>query len=94
MLTGITDDDVRKTIDLDRLERRLASADVLVAHNCAFDSARIGSLLPGIADAAWACSANDFDWPSQGFDGASCSICLCRPVGSPMRTARWLTSSP
>lgn len=69
-LTGITDADVRgKTIDLDRLERRLADADVLVAHNCAFDAAFIENLLPGIAGAAWACSANDFDWLEAGLDG-------------------------
>ncbi len=69
-LTGITDADVRgKTIDLDRLERRLASADVLVAHNAAFDAAFVESLLPGIAGAAWVCSASDFDWLEAGFDG-------------------------
>lgn len=69
-LTGITDDDVRgMSIDLDRLERRLAGVDVLVAHNCAFDAAFVGSLLPGLASAAWACSANDFDWLEAGFDG-------------------------
>ncbi len=69
-LTGITDADVRdKTIDLDRLERRLAGADALVAHNCAFDAAFVENLLPGLAGAAWACSANDFDWLEAGFDG-------------------------
>lgn len=69
-LTGIADTDVRgKTIDLDRLERRLGRADVLVAHNCAFDAAFVENLLPGIAGAAWACSANDFDWLEAGFDG-------------------------
>lgn len=69
-LTGITDDDVRgKTIDLDKLESRLAQADVLVAHNCAFDAAFLESLLPGLAGSAWACSAHDFDWFEAGFDG-------------------------
>lgn len=69
-LTGITDADVRgKTIDLDRLERRLASADVLVAHNCSFDLAFVENLLPGLAGAAWACSANNFDWLEAAFDG-------------------------
>lgn len=69
-LTGITDADVRgKTIDLDRLQHRLASAEVLVAHNAAFDAAFIANLLPGIAGAAWACSATDFDWLEAGFDG-------------------------
>lgn len=69
-LTGITDDDVRgRTIDLDRLERLLASADVRVAHSAAFDIAFLESLMPGLAGASWACSANDFDWLVAGFDG-------------------------
>lgn len=69
-LTGITDAHVRgKSIDLDRLEARLSSADVLVAHNCAFDAAFLGHLLPGLAGAAWACSASDFDWLEAGLDG-------------------------
>lgn len=70
VLTGITDDDVRgKTIDLDRLERLLASADVRVAHSAAFDIAFIDNLMPGLAGAAWACSMADFDWLAAGFDG-------------------------
>lgn len=69
-ITGISDADVlRKAIDLDRLEARLASADALIAHNCAFDAAFIGNLMPGLAEAPWACSANDFDWLGSGFDG-------------------------
>ncbi|AXJ94951.1 MULTISPECIES: 3'-5' exonuclease [unclassified Sphingomonas] len=69
-LTGITDDDVRgKAIDLDILQRRLARADVLIAHNCAFDAAFIENLMPAIAGKAWACSASDFDWVEAGFDG-------------------------
>lgn len=69
-LTGITDNDVRgKMIDLDRLERRLAVADIRIAHNARFDIAFLESLLPGLAGAAWACSATDFDWVAAGFDG-------------------------
>lgn len=69
-LTGLTDDDVRgKVIDLDRLERVLAGADVLIAHNCRFDAAFLEDLMPGLAGAAWACSASDFDWVAAGFDG-------------------------
>ena len=69
-LTGITDDDVRgRTIDLDRLERLLAGAAVRVAHQASFDIAFIENLMPGLAGAAWACSMNDFDWLSAGFDG-------------------------
>lgn len=69
-LTGIADEDVRgKAIDLDRLERLLASADVRIAHSAKFDLAFVEALIPGIAGAAWACSASDFDWVEAGFDG-------------------------
>lgn len=69
-LTGITDADVHgKTVDLDRLERLLASADVRVAHNAKFDVAFLEHLMPGLSGAAWACSASDFDWVAAGFDG-------------------------
>ena len=70
-LTGITDEDVHgKAIDLDRLERLLASADVRLAHNARFDLAFVEALIPGLAGAAWACSASDFDWVEAGFDGS------------------------
>ena len=70
-LTGITDNDVRgKTIDLDRLERRIANVDVRIAHSAAFDIAFVENLMPGLAELPWACSMRDFDWPAHGFDGA------------------------
>ncbi|WP_333882812.1 3'-5' exonuclease [Sphingobium yanoikuyae] len=70
-LTGLTDEQVRdKVIDLDRLEALIASADVRIAHNAAFDIAFVEGLLPGVAGLPWACSAHDFDWLDAGFDGA------------------------
>lgn len=69
-LTSITDEDVRgQSIDLDRLEQVLARADVRIAHNASFDVAFIQNLMPGLAGAAWACSANEVDWLEEGFDG-------------------------
>lgn len=69
-LTGLTDAAVRgRSFDLARLQRRLEGADVLIAHNARFDAAFVERLLPGIAGAAWACSASDFDWVGHGFDG-------------------------
>jgi DNA polymerase-3 subunit epsilon len=66
-LTGLTDEDVAgKVIDLDRLELLLLDADVRVAHNAQFDIAFLESLMPGLAGAAWACSATDFDWAGAG----------------------------
>lgn len=87
-LTGITDDDVRgKVIDLDRLEHRLRNADVLIAHNARFDIAFLENLMPGIAGAAWACSASDLDWPSleAGLDG--------RALGHLLMQAGWFNEA-
>lgn len=76
-LTGITDDDVRgKTIDLDRLERLLASVEVRIAHSAMFDIAFIENLMPRLAGEAWACSMRDFDWPAAGFDGVTLGYLL------------------
>jgi DNA polymerase-3 subunit epsilon len=70
-ITGLTDADVAgKAIDLDRLEQRLANADVRIAHNCSFDLAFLQNLMPGLVGASWACSVRDFDWLSAGMDGA------------------------
>ncbi len=69
-LTGLTDDDVRgQSVDLDRLQAVLARADVRIAHNARFDIAFVQNLMPGLAGAAWACSARDFDWVAAGLDG-------------------------
>lgn len=70
MLTGITDADVSgRSVDLDRLERALCRAEVRIAHNASFDIVFLHNLLPRLACRAWACSADDFDWPKAGFDG-------------------------
>lgn len=85
-LTGLTDDDVRgKSIDLDRLEHRLRNADVLIAHNARFDVAFLETLMPGLVGAAWACSANDFDWFRAGFDG--------RKLGHLLMQAGWFNEA-
>jgi DNA polymerase-3 subunit epsilon len=69
-LTGLTDDNLSgQSIDLDRLQRLIAGADVRIAHNCRFDIAFLESLMPGLVGLSWACSAEEFDWLCAGFDG-------------------------
>ncbi|WP_052129571.1 3'-5' exonuclease [Sphingomonas sp. 35-24ZXX] len=63
LLTGLTDEMVAgKAIDLDRVELDIASVDVFIAHNAAFDVSFVRQLLPTTQNAAWACSLKDFDW--------------------------------
>ncbi len=71
-LTGITDADLAgQTIDDDTATRLLRSADLVVAHNAAFDRKFVERRLPGVAGLAWACSCREIDWPAAGFDGRS-----------------------
>ena len=69
-LTGITDADVRGCrIDPAFGEEVLGACDVLLAHNAAFDAPFVERLMPGLAGKAWACSASDYDWLANGWDG-------------------------
>lgn len=69
-ITGITDADVQgMEFKTAIVEDRLHTADVLIAHSARFDIGFVERLVPSIAGAAWACSANDFDWLAAGFDG-------------------------
>ena len=70
-ISRLTDADLRgKAIDLDLVEADFSGVDVFVAHNARFDASFIRQLLPSTADAAWACSLNDFDWlMDAGLDG-------------------------
>jgi DNA polymerase-3 subunit epsilon len=71
-LTGITDADLLgQEIDEDAACRLLASADLIIAHNAAFDRKFVEERLPGLAGRAWCCSCREIDWAAAGFDGRS-----------------------
>lgn len=71
-LTGITDADLAgREIDEDAADRLLASADLVIAHNAAFDRKFVERRLPGSAGRAWCCSCGEIDWAAAGFDGRS-----------------------
>jgi DNA polymerase III subunit epsilon len=69
-LTGLTDEQIAgQSIDEELATALLKSADVIIAHNAAFDRPFIEARLPQVAGMPWACSCNDIDWPSLGFEG-------------------------
>ncbi|MGN6210490.1 3'-5' exonuclease [Asticcacaulis sp.] len=69
-LTGIMDEMVRgQSIPMSELEAFLAPADLIIAHNAAFDRPFCERLNPLFADKAWACSNNEIDWRARGFEG-------------------------
>lgn len=69
-LTGLTDEALQgQAIDEEMAVEILSSADLIVAHNAAFDRPFVDKRLPAIAGKAWACSMAEPDWLELGFDG-------------------------
>lgn len=70
-ITGITDEMVAgQVIDWARLEALVADAELIVAHNAAFDRPFCEALSAAFADKAWACSVSEIDWSGRGFEGS------------------------
>jgi len=62
-LTGITDEMVAvKMIDIGELRALIASADLVIAYNAAFDRPFCEAFSPVFAEKAWACSVSEIDW--------------------------------
>lgn len=80
-LTGLTDADLTgQAIDEALAQQLLGSADVIVAHNAAFDRPFVERRLPGVAGRPWACSMADVDWAALGFEGRALAH-LCAQAG-------------
>jgi len=66
-VTGISDEMVRgQRLDDAAVQALVARADLVVAHNAAFDRPFVEARLACFADKAWACSFADIDWKSAG----------------------------
>lgn len=76
-ITGITDEMLAgKKIDDDMACKLLRTADLVIAHNAAFDRPFVDRRLPEINDRAWACTYAEPDWRELGFDGGALSHLL------------------
>ncbi|MGB5212937.1 MAG: 3'-5' exonuclease [Anderseniella sp.] len=65
---GITDDDVKgKVVEEARLNAFVAEADLIIAHNAAFDRPMLERIWPCFVDKPWGCSLADIDWRAEGF---------------------------
>jgi DNA polymerase-3 subunit epsilon len=62
----ITDEMVRgQRIDDDRVHALLEGADIVIAHNAAFDRPFLERRLPAFAAKAWACSSTQINWDAE-----------------------------
>jgi DNA polymerase-3 subunit epsilon len=76
-LTGITDEMVAgKTIDPKDVAAFAAPADMVVAHNAAFDRKFAEKFCDVFTTKPWACSMSQVDWAGEGFDGVKLGYLL------------------
>lgn len=69
-ITGLTDEVLAgQRIDIEGATALIAGADVVIAHNAAFDRPFVDLLLPDVRGAAWACSMCEVEWRAHGFEG-------------------------
>ena len=70
-LTGITNEMVAgQNIDIAALEALIEPADLVIAHNAAFDRPFCEKLTPSFIPKAWACSVSEVRWADLGFEGS------------------------
>ncbi|MBU0590539.1 MAG: DNA polymerase III subunit epsilon [Gammaproteobacteria bacterium] len=66
-ITGISNQMVKgQHLDEQRIATILNGADLVIAHNAAFDRPFVEARLPGFKDVSWGCSFAEIDWRSEG----------------------------
>ena len=69
-ITGITQDMVAgQEFDSEAIEAFIENADLIVAHNASFDRRFLENYSPAFEMKPWACSIQQVDWRSEGFEG-------------------------
>lgn len=68
-LTGLTDADLAgKAIDWKTVDRLVGDAQIVVAHNAAFDRPFVERGAPSSAGKVWGCSLKQIEWAKKGFN--------------------------
>lgn len=76
---GIRDEDVAgKTIDPAHISALLDEAQLVIAHNAAFDRPMVEKLWPVFETKHWACSLADIDWRGEGLGSSKLDYLLMR----------------
>ncbi|GDX39467.1 DNA polymerase III subunit epsilon [Methylocystaceae bacterium] len=69
-ITGINQNMVSgHRFDRELIKNYLAQADILIAHNAAFDRKFMEKLFEQACAKPWACSATQINWRTEGFEG-------------------------
>lgn len=74
-LTGIDDEMVRgKRIEPDEVAKFVDQAALVISHNAGFDRPFCEREWPIFATKPWACSLQEIDWTSEGFEGRKLAL--------------------
>lgn len=74
-VTGLSDADLAgQTMDDASVQALVAQADLVIAHNAAFDRPFLERRWPAFRDKAFACSINEIDWMAAGFTSAKLEL--------------------
>ena len=69
-ITGISDEMLAdQRLEDDEINQWLEKADLMIAHNAAFDRPMLERRFPAACRANWACSMNDIDWQAEDIAG-------------------------
>jgi DNA polymerase-3 subunit epsilon len=81
-LTGITDEMVAgRRIDDHEVHAVASDADLVIAHNAAFDRPLLEARLPVFRDKPWACSRDDVPWREHGCTSTKLEFILYQSCG-------------
>lgn len=76
-LTGITPEMVKgRTISKETVINALSLANIVIAHNAAFDRPVCERLFPEFKNKPWACSLKEIAWKEHGFESAKLKYLL------------------
>ena len=76
-ITGLTNEHVAgRALDVDAIEAFVGRADIILAHNAAFDRPFAERLSPIFAAKAWGCTMCDVSWKDEGIEGRRLSDLL------------------
>lgn len=76
-LTGITPKMVKgKRLNKEKILAALDLANIVIAHNAAFDRPMCERLLPEFSEKPWACSLTEIPWSKYGFESAKLKYLL------------------
>ena len=90
-ITGITDEMlVGQAFDEERIESLAGLADLVIAHNAAFDRKFVEGRFPAFTKLPWACSVSQIDWSRQRLGSRTLEYLLFKCGGYSIKAHRAL----